>query len=58
LLVLPRAGLRTFNPSEVQALIAAGLRVFVLTATDLTGDEAAEVLGESLAEDSAILQEP
>ena len=36
------------RPLEVQALVAAGLRVFVVTATDLTGDEAAEVLVKAL----------
>ena len=31
------------RPLEAQALIAAGLRVFVITATDLTGEEAGQV---------------
>ena len=36
------------RPLEAQALIAAGLRVFVITSTDLTGDEAGEILVRAL----------
>ena len=36
------------RPLEVQALIAAGLRVFVLTATDLTGEEMGAILVKAL----------
>lgn len=36
------------RPLEAQALIAAHLRVFVVTATDLTGDETGEVLVRAL----------
>lgn len=36
------------RPLEAQALIAANLRVFVVTATDLTGDETGQVLVKAL----------
>jgi predicted nuclease of predicted toxin-antitoxin system len=36
------------RPLEAQALIAANLRVFVVTATDLTGDETGDVLVEAV----------
>ena len=36
------------RPLEAQALVAANLRVFVVTATDLTGDETGEVLVRAL----------
>jgi len=36
------------RPLEAQALIAAGLRVFVLESTDLTGEEAGQVLVKAL----------
>jgi hypothetical protein len=32
------------HPLEAHALVAAGLRVFVITASDLTGDEMGEVI--------------
>lgn len=37
------------RPLEAQALIAAGLRVFVVTATDLTGDETGQVIVKALS---------
>ena len=36
------------RPLEAQALVAANLRVFVVTATDLTGDETGAVLVRAL----------
>jgi hypothetical protein len=36
------------RPLEAQALIAAGLRVFVITSTDLTGDEAGAIFVEAI----------
>jgi PIN like domain len=36
------------RPLEAQALVAAGLRVFVVTATDLTGEESGEILVKAL----------
>jgi hypothetical protein len=36
------------RPLEAQALIAAGLKVFVVTATDLTGEETGQVLVRAL----------
>jgi hypothetical protein len=36
------------RPLEAQALIAAGLRVFVITSTDLTGDEAGSIFVEAI----------
>ncbi len=36
------------RPLEAQALVAAGLKVFVVTATDLTGEETGQVLVKAL----------
>ena len=36
------------RPLEAQALIAAGLRVFVVTATDLTGEETGQIIAKAL----------
>jgi predicted nuclease of predicted toxin-antitoxin system len=36
------------RPLEIDALIGAGLRVFVVTATDLTGEEAGQIIVKAL----------